>query len=781
MIRNRLAPNKNRAQAMVEFAIVLPLLLLLVYGLLEAGRLLFMYSTIVTASRQAVRYGSATGDGSTPGVPRYQDCNGIRLAANKVDFLNAFDHTSIDVMIGYDTGPGTTVNWICPTGQASDNWSLPIPNGTRLIVDVTGHFNPIVPKIVPFIARAIEARSARTILSGVQIEVTPVGGSGGPGSLAFALSLSASPTTYGFAGDVINLTYTITNNGTTELTGLSIFPNLGTVACPATTLAVGATMTCPGTYTITAADITAGSVLIQATATASDGTTTQTSNPATATLTFSAQPKIALAKTASVEYATTGGVVGYTFTLTNTGNTPLTAATISDPKLGGAIANCGGDLPVGATITCTANYTVTATDVNNITLNNTATATATYGTQTATSTATATVYTGPLYLRATVAPTSVSAPTTITYTYQLINNTGIVLYPPYTISGYRGTETCSTTSASLPVGGSITCNSTYAVTQSDIDTQASLDNNAIQIVACNVSNNCNGASKKVTSYRDSVSVTLVRNPGLTMQFTAAPNPATTLGTVITYTYTVTNTGNVTLSPSITDTKITGITCPATLAPGATQNCTGTYTVTQADIDAGSITNQATATATFNGQPVSSMSQSLTILTFQGPRVRLQITVNPSTFTGTGQFIVYVYTLTNTGSVPLIGPYLVTDNKVPFVDCSTATSPLAVGASTTCVGSYATTQNDINANYIDDAATITASDGTQTITSNLATATVIRQGAPTRTPTPTATRTATPGPTSTPTRTPTVTATGTPTRTPTATSTPSRTPTPTRTP
>ena len=54
--------GKKPAQAMVEFAIALPVLLLLLYGILEAGRLLFLYSTVVTASRQAVRYGSATGE-----------------------------------------------------------------------------------------------------------------------------------------------------------------------------------------------------------------------------------------------------------------------------------------------------------------------------------------------------------------------------------------------------------------------------------------------------------------------------------------------------------------------------------------------------------------------------------------------------------------------------------------------------------------------------------------------------------------------------------------------
>src|SRR5688572_17286906 len=98
----KFTPQKNRAQAMVEFAIALPILLMLLYGILEAGRLLFIYSSIVTASRQAVRYGSATGIGPN-GVPRYQDCAGIRASANRADFLNAFQDE--DIHIFYDEGP----------------------------------------------------------------------------------------------------------------------------------------------------------------------------------------------------------------------------------------------------------------------------------------------------------------------------------------------------------------------------------------------------------------------------------------------------------------------------------------------------------------------------------------------------------------------------------------------------------------------------------------------------------------------------------------------------
>src|SRR5688572_7748911 len=157
MKSKRYLPKKNRAQAMVEFAIALPILLMLLYGILEAGRLLFLYSTIVTASRQAVRYGSATGIG-TGGVLRYQDCAGIRAAANRADFLNAFDDN--DIHIYHDDGPdpnspGNVLNEVeyC-TGSVDPNFTPNSNNRTRISVKIAGDFFPIVPKLVPFIERS---------------------------------------------------------------------------------------------------------------------------------------------------------------------------------------------------------------------------------------------------------------------------------------------------------------------------------------------------------------------------------------------------------------------------------------------------------------------------------------------------------------------------------------------------------------------------------------------------------------------------------------------------
>ncbi len=68
---------------------------------------------------------------------------------------------------------------------------------------------------------------------------------------------------------------------------------------------------------------------------------------------------------------------------------------------------------------------------------------------------------------------------------------------------------------------------------------------------------------------------------------------------MTYTFSVENTGNVTVSNISIDDALTGTSglaiSPATLLPGETGVVTVTYTIDQDDVDTGNITNTATAT------------------------------------------------------------------------------------------------------------------------------------------------------------------------------------------
>ena len=85
--------------------------------------------------------------------------------------------------------------------------------------------------------------------------------------------------------------------------------------------------------------------------------------------------------------------------------------------------------------------------------------------------------------------------------------------------------------------------------------------------------------------------------------------------------------------TISDNKINGGTafqCSAgNLAVGATVNCSATYTVTQADLDAGCVTNVATA----SGGGVTSPTDSKTVLATQSPALTLTKSPSPTTLHG----------------------------------------------------------------------------------------------------------------------------------------------------
>jgi hypothetical protein len=90
-------------------------------------------------------------------------------------------------------------------------------------------------------------------------------------------------------------------------------------------------------------------------------------------------------------------------------------------------------------------------------------------------------------------------------------------------------------------------------------------------------------------------------PALTLVKSASASSYSVPGTPITYSYYVDNTGNVILDPiTVTDPMVglSPVTCPVqSLAPGDAETCSASYITTQADLDAGSITNTATASGT----------------------------------------------------------------------------------------------------------------------------------------------------------------------------------------
>lgn len=186
----------------------------------------------------------------------------------------------------------------------------------------------------------------------------------------------------------------------------------------------------------------------------------------------------------------------------------------------------------------------------------------------------------------------------IKYTYN-VKNTGTTSTPgPVIVTGATCPEitTVGNLDAVLDPNETIVCSSTYTIVQAD------LDRGSVAITGMATVNNIN--SSQVTT-----TVATVPPVVLKLTKTAAPTTYDRLGQLITYTYVITNSGTAPLGPAqftVTDTGIaTPINCgeaTMTLASNATVTCSATYSITQADMAAASISTNATAAG--GGAPAS---------------------------------------------------------------------------------------------------------------------------------------------------------------------------------
>ncbi|PYR71659.1 MAG: hypothetical protein DMG20_02245 [Acidobacteria bacterium] len=266
----------------------------------------------------------------------------------------------------------------------------------------------------------------------------------------------------------------------------------------------------------------------------------------------------------------------------------------------------------------------------------------------------------------------------ITYTYTISNSGNTTLAGPFSVSDDKQ-PTVSCPTGSLAPGASITCTSTRTITLADID-------------AGSITNTATASGNGVTSNQASATVTASLTKTLTIAKSASPTTYSTVGQVITYTYTITNSGNTTLDGpfSVSDDKQPTVSCPTgSLAPGASITCTSTRTITLADINAGSITNTATA----SGNGVASSVVSVTVIANQAMSIDLVDSATTPTFSSppvAGDTINFSYKITNTGNVTLSGVVLI-DASLPGFEtpggiCGGKTT-FSPGASITCSGIY----------------------------------------------------------------------------------------------
>ncbi len=544
---------------------------------------------------------------------------------------------------------------------------------------------------------------------------------------------SASPGSYTAAGQVITYSYLVTNGSTSTMTGITVtdpMPGLSSISCPGTSLAAGASETCTATYTVKAADITAGTVSNTGTAkgTVNGG---QVSASSSLTVPYSA---LTLTKTAvTTGYSASGQTLTYHYVVDDTGDSTISGITVADNKVTPADLTCPyPSLTPGTSETCTGTYTTTAADVTAGSVTNTATASGTdsAGRPITTTTAHATVPGETSSISVTKSTTSAgysASGQTITYHY-LVTNTGTTALGSVVVSDDKvAPADLSCPGSTLAVGASETCTGTYATTQADVDA-GSVTNTA-------TASGTDPYGLQVTSAPSSVTVhTSGATSSLSLSKTATSAGFGAAGQTVSYDYLVTNTGTTTISGiAVSDDKVTpaDLSCPdPSLAPGDSETCSGTYVTTQADVDAGSVTNTATASGTDPSHRTVDSNVSSATIPANGATASLSLikSTTSSGYSAAGQSITYDYLVKNTGSVDVSG-VTVADDLVAPADLSCPDPTLAPGASETCTGTYTTSQADVDGGSVTNVATATGTaPDSSAVISNQSTVTVRVSGA-----------------------------------------------------
>ncbi len=148
--------RSQKSQSLVEFALALPVFLLVVFGIIEFARLIAVYSAVYSASREAARYGASVGNNAA-GIPRYRDCTGMREAARRVGFFAGLEN--VDITISFRNPDSST-------GNCTSYDTFPPELGTQVVVRVERTYEPILG-IVP--ALPVSSTTSRTIIREVYV------------------------------------------------------------------------------------------------------------------------------------------------------------------------------------------------------------------------------------------------------------------------------------------------------------------------------------------------------------------------------------------------------------------------------------------------------------------------------------------------------------------------------------------------------------------------------------------------------------------------------------
>ncbi|MEQ3676688.1 MAG: gliding motility-associated C-terminal domain-containing protein, partial [Dokdonia sp.] len=571
------------------------------------------------------------------------------------------------------------------------------------------------------------------------------------------------------AGETITYAFTVTNTGNVTITNIVITDPLVTVVGGSIDLAPGESdsTTFTAVYTITQTDVNNGFVENQALATGQDpngNDTTDTSDDDSELeddITVTDLPQmgmITLIKRGTFNdengdgIAQVGETITYIFTVFNTGNVTVTNIVITDPLVdvqGGPIDLAPNQ---GNSTEFFAIYPVTQADIDAGFVENQALAVGQDPdgndvsdlsdeenaleddptiTDLPTGASIALIKVG------TFADENgdglAQAGETINYTFT-VTNTGNTTVTNIVITDPLVTVVGGPIDLAPGQTDSTTFTATYTITQEDVDT-GFVNNQATATGQDTNGNDVSDLSDDDSNFEDDITVTDLPDDVATIGLIKVGtfndlngDGFAQVGETITYAFTVTNTGNFTITNIvITDPLVAVDGGPIDLEPGEVDSTTftATYVLTQEDVDAGGVMNQATATGQDpDGNDISDTSdddsnfEDDTTITDLPSQISLSleksgewVDLNGDGFAQVGELINYTFTVYNTGEATLSN-ILVTDPLVT-VDGGPITLGLGESDDTTFTAVYILTEEDIAQNLVVNQAVVTGTDGVNT--------------------------------------------------------------------
>jgi uncharacterized repeat protein (TIGR01451 family) len=211
--------------------------------------------------------------------------------------------------------------------------------------------------------------------------------------------------------------------------------------------------------------------------------------------------------------------------------------------------------------------------------------------------------------------------------------------------------------------GELSVGETWQYAADHTVTQAEIDNGGVVDAGLKITNTASASTDQGASATATASVSIAQHPSLSLVKAGTFNDTNgdtfaEPGETISYTFTEHNTGNMTLHDvAVTDPGVSVSGSPiASLAPGATDTTTftGSYTITQADIDAGFKDNTAAATTNQTAAPVTATEHVVL-----PQNVHMSLSGTAATQGGgapaAGDSLLYTFELTNDGNVTLHDP------------------------------------------------------------------------------------------------------------------------------